>query len=108
MSDQLNANQMQIDVANHSKSVSNVQSMKYINSSDIFLQTFDTAIESKMIFDGSTSIPIDSNPSSNVNCNTLVISYPLAIQNSFEFWDSAIRNAKEVDVRIHIPKKQNY
>lgn len=61
-----------------------------------------------MCLDGSASVATASIPSLNENCNILVLSYPLAIQNSPEFWDSTIRSAEEVEARIRLTKKHNY
>ncbi|KMZ63432.1 hypothetical protein ZOSMA_40G00630 [Zostera marina] len=61
-----------------------------------------------MSLDGSSYISISVNLSVNDNCNTVVISHPFTIQNSPEFWDSAIRSADEVEAQIRITKKHNY
>ncbi|KMZ71640.1 hypothetical protein ZOSMA_178G00280 [Zostera marina] len=72
-------------------------------------QSLLTPAEAKMCLDGSTFVATTFNPSVNDNSINLVRSYPLAIQNSPEFWDSAIRSAEEVETRIRIiTKKHTY
>ncbi|KMZ67390.1 hypothetical protein ZOSMA_26G01410 [Zostera marina] len=107
LSDQRNAS-ADVDNIYYSKSFSLTKSIKCIKSSDIIQQSFLTPVEPKMCLDGSTSIATTSNPSVNDHSITLVRSYPLAIQNSSEFWDSAIRSAEEVEARIRITKKHTY
>ncbi|KMZ62473.1 hypothetical protein ZOSMA_45G00110 [Zostera marina] len=67
-------------------------------------QTYITPTESKMYVDGSTSNDAASQclslPSFNSDENTVVVSYPVVIHNSPEFWDVAIQSAEDRDCYI--------
>ncbi|KMZ73561.1 hypothetical protein ZOSMA_146G00370 [Zostera marina] len=97
-----------IDSKDCSKSFSVNESINSFESTGILHKTFITPTEAKICVAGSSTIATSSYPSVNDNCNTLLLSYPTAIQNSPEFWDSAIRSTEEVETRIRISRKHTY
>lgn len=88
-----------VDNIDRSNSVSKTKSLLSIKSSDILQQTYITPTESKMYVDGSISNDTVSQclslPSFNSDENTVVVSYPVVIHNSPEFWDVAIQSAED-------------
>ncbi|KMZ72448.1 hypothetical protein ZOSMA_164G00300 [Zostera marina] len=90
------------------KSISAEDSLNSIKCTSITHQTFITPTELKICFAGSSSIPISFNSSGIHNSNTPLLSYPTAIQNSPEFWNSVIRTAEEVKAKICINRKHTY
>ncbi|KMZ56943.1 hypothetical protein ZOSMA_8G00880 [Zostera marina] len=83
-----------VDIIHRSKSISITNSIKSIQSSYILQKSFVTPTQMEMCHDATTSVG--------------TVNFPLAIQNSPDFWESVIRSAEEVEARIRLTKKHNY
>ncbi|KMZ76307.1 hypothetical protein ZOSMA_103G00120 [Zostera marina] len=97
-----------IETKDCNKCFSAEESVNSIKSTNISIQTFITPTENKICLAGSASIANPANSSGIHNNNTTLLSYPTAIQNSPEFWDSTIRTTEEVEARIRNTKKHTY